>query len=119
MTTQLTGSLGEEIAAQYLVSNGYDVRERNVRFKKFEIDIVAYDTQEKMMVFVEVKTREHHSQRYPIHTAVDGRKRGAMRKAVARWVTKHDYQESGRTDVLCVSGGRVVEHIKDLGSDFY
>ncbi len=119
MTTQETGSLGEKIAADHLLSHDYDVRERNVRFQKLEIDIVAYDRSEKMMVFVEVKTRAHHSDRYPIHTAVDRRKWQAMRRAVARWVTKHQYEGSGRIDVLCVSSGVVVEHIKDLGSDFY
>lgn len=119
MTTQETGFQGEEIAALYLASSGYDVRERNVHFRKFEIDIVAYDRAEKMMVFVEVKTRGHHSDQYPIHTAVDQRKWGAMRKAVARWVIRHQYEGSGRIDILSVSNGRVVEHIKDLGSDFY
>ncbi len=119
MTTQETGFLGEEIAAGHLLSQGYDIHERNVRFQKWEIDIVAYDPSEKMMVFVEVKTRMHHSDRYPIHTAVDRRKWNAMRKAVARWVTKHQYEGPGRIDVLCVSGRGVVEHIKDLGSDFY
>ncbi len=119
MTTQETGSLGEEVAARYLVSHGYEVRERNVRFQKLEIDIVAYDSAEKMMVFVEVKTRGHHSDQYPIHTSVDRRKRKAMRNAVARWVTRHQYDGPGRIDVLSVSNARVVEHLKDLGSDFY
>lgn len=119
MTTQQTGSEGEEIAASYLTANRYDVRERNVRFQKLEIDIVAYDRIEKMMVFVEVKTRSHHSDRYPIHTAVDRRKWKAMKRAVARWVTRHQYEGSGRIDVLSISQGKVVEHLKDLGSDFY
>ena len=38
-----TGMLGENIAADYLRARGYDVRERNVRFRNLEIDIVAYD----------------------------------------------------------------------------
>ncbi len=119
MTTQQTGSLGEEIAASYLASKQYEIRERNVHFQKLEIDIVAYDRTEKMMVFAEVKTRGHHSEQYPIHTAIDRRKWKAMRRAVARWVNLHRYEGSGRIDMLSVCEGRVVEHIKDLGSDFY
>lgn len=110
--------LGEAIAALYLQKSGYEIREKNVRFGKLEIDIVAYDRNQKMIVFVEVKTRSTHSSAYPVHSAVTGRKRRAMRKAVARWVTKHDYQGCGRIDVVSVSGGRIVEHIQNLGSDF-
>ncbi len=95
------------------------MRERNVRFGRYEIDIVAFDRVEKMMVFVEVKTRSNHSFAYPIRTAVDRRKRRAMRLAIARWTLQHDYDGPGRIDLLSVSNGRVIEHLKDLGSDFF
>ncbi|MSR67316.1 YraN family protein [Candidatus Peribacteria bacterium] len=119
MTTQETGAAGEKIAALYLSSHGYDIRECNVHFRKLEIDIVAYDRALSMMVFVEVKTRGTHSAAYPIHSAVDARKKKNMRKAVTRWVNLHRYEGCGRIDVLSVCHGKVVEHIKDLGSDFY
>ena len=114
-----TGMLGENIAADYLRARGYDVRERNVRFRNLEIDIVAYDRALSMMVFVEVKTRSTHSDAYPIHAAVDGRKRKNIRRAVAWWVKQHQFEGSGRIDVVSVCNAKVVEHIKDLGSDFY
>ena len=119
MTTQETGINGEETAAVYLMRQRYDVRERNVRFGRYEIDIVAYDRTEKMMVFVEVKARIRHSDAYPIRTAVDARKRRAMRQAIARWTQKHQYDGPGRIDILSVSGPAVIEHLKDLGSDFF
>lgn len=119
LSTKETGSLGENIAADYLRAHGYDIRERNVRFRKLEIDIVAYDRALSMTVFVEVKTRRSHSDAYPIHAAVDGRKRRNIRRAVACWIQKHRFEGSGRIDVLSVCDGKVVEHIKDLGSDFY
>jgi len=54
-TTLEIGSLGEDIAKKYLLSLGYKILERNWRWRKCEIDIVAIH-QDKI-VFVEVKTR--------------------------------------------------------------
>ena len=50
------GKLGEELAVQFLVDKGYEILEKNWRNKHKEIDIVAKDGSE--LVIVEVKTRE-------------------------------------------------------------
>jgi putative endonuclease len=49
------GSFGESWAAAHLARQGYEILERNVRFRSGEIDIVARDGPE--LVFVEVKSR--------------------------------------------------------------
>lgn len=49
------GRLGEDLAAEYLKEQGYELLERNVRFSVGEIDIVAQKDGETQ--FVEVKTR--------------------------------------------------------------
>lgn len=118
-SSQERGKQGEDIAAKYLIDLGYEIRERNVRLKRDEIDIVAYDRVRDMMVFVEVKTRSRNSETYPIRTSVDRRKRIAMKRAVARWVVAHEYEGAGRIDLLCVEGGRVAEHIMDIGAKLY
>ncbi len=51
------GDWGEEYAAQYLVSKGYVIKERNWRSGKRDIDIVALTEDGLQIVFVEVKTR--------------------------------------------------------------
>lgn len=51
------GKWGEDRATDYLVSNGYIIRDRNWRHNHLELDIVAIDTQTDTLVFVEVKTR--------------------------------------------------------------
>ncbi len=117
--TASTGREGEAIAARYLLERGYRIIERNVRLQRYEIDIVAHDMKRAITVFAEVKTRSSHSSAYPVRTAVDPRKRRAMREAVARWVTAHEFEGEGRIDIICVSGGSVVEHIEDVGSDFF
>ena len=49
------GKLGEDIAANRLTSEGYEILERQWRYKHKEIDIIAQDKAE--LVFIEVKTR--------------------------------------------------------------
>ena len=51
-----TARLGEEIAAKFLVKKGYEIIDRNFRKGYGEIDIVA--VKNKILVFVEVKTRK-------------------------------------------------------------
>ena len=36
-----TGNFGENLAANYLIKNGYRIRERNFVFEKAEVDIIA------------------------------------------------------------------------------
>lgn len=49
------GQIGENIACEYLVDNGYKIIERNFRKPWGEIDIIA-KAPDKTLVFVEVKT---------------------------------------------------------------
>jgi putative endonuclease len=49
------GKLGEEIAVRYLLEQGYKILERNWRNQHKEIDIIAMDGEE--LVIVEVKAR--------------------------------------------------------------
>lgn len=49
------GKLGEDLACEYLIKNGYKILERNFRKPWGELDIVAM-ARDKTLVFVEVKT---------------------------------------------------------------
>lgn len=50
-----TGQTGEQQAAAWLASRGYEILQRNWRFSHFEIDIIA--RKNGRLHFVEVKTR--------------------------------------------------------------
>ncbi len=54
------GKQGEDLAAQYLLDKGYDILERNWRYRHAEVDLIA--RKKNRLHFVEVKTR--HSVRY-------------------------------------------------------
>lgn len=49
------GKFAEEKAAEFYISNGYAIRERNWRLGKIEIDIIAQEG--NTIVFIEVKAR--------------------------------------------------------------
>ena len=54
------GILGEQLAVEYLIKKGYVILEKNFRFEKHEIDIIAKDKQ--VLIVVEVKTRSTSNQ---------------------------------------------------------
>ena len=63
-----TGKRGEEIAAQYLLKKGYKILDKNWRYFRNEIDIVALDG--IFLVVAEVKTRSSDKM-MPPEMAVD------------------------------------------------
>lgn len=57
------GTLGEDFAEKYILSQGFVVIQRNFRTKIGEIDIIAKDG--KYIVFIEVKARKSINFGYP------------------------------------------------------
>ena len=55
-----TGRIGEDLACKYLSKKGYEIIERNARYKWGELDIVAKDPA-NTLVFVEVKTMRQNN----------------------------------------------------------
>lgn len=51
------GADKEQLAAEYLIDNGYTVLERNFRSRTGEIDIIA--SKDNYLVFIEVKYRSN------------------------------------------------------------
>ncbi|MEN8187811.1 MAG: YraN family protein, partial [Bacteroidota bacterium] len=49
------GKKGEDLAVEFLIKNGFEILDRNWRFKKAEIDIIAQ--KDDLLVMAEVKTR--------------------------------------------------------------
>lgn len=53
----IIGKQGEEMAVDYLMNLGYKIKQRNFRSRFGEIDIIAYDVNNKNTVFIEVRTK--------------------------------------------------------------
>ena len=99
------GADKEQLAARYLVDNGYAVLERNFRNKTGEIDIIA--KKDNYIVFVEVKYG------YAVE-AVNYRKQQIIRRVAQFYMTTR-YKSCDipcRFDVIGIDG-ETVTHIKN------
>ncbi len=99
---QALGRLGEDIAADYLIKNGYTVTNRNLHMGRNELDIIAED--DGFIVFVEVKTRtclypESGAFGIPAN-AVDISKRKNTVKAARDYLASYFGGKQPRLDVI-------------------
>jgi putative endonuclease len=106
------GRKGEDLAASYLRSLGWEIVERNYTTWLGEIDLVCRD--HGTLVFVEVKTRTSSGIARP-DQSVTQRKQAKLRRLVEEYLMKHNLESSDvRFDVLGITlGGRrpEFEHI--------
>ena len=100
--TSEIGRWGEEVAARYLVRQGYKVLTRNYRTPAGELDIVAQDG--NSIVFVEVKTRRTSSFGPP-QAAVTPKKAAHIIAAAQHYLLDTEQIEGDwRIDVVAVFG---------------
>ena len=112
-----TGELGEEVAANFLSTNGYRILERNFRCKGGEVDIIARDPGDNSLVFIEVKARKGLSYGVP-QLAVTPFKQRQNSKAALTWLSKNKLHDTNaRFDVIAIllhtDGLHAVDHIKN------
>ena len=93
------GQQGEQAAADFLENKGYKILNRNWRYKRAELDIVAMDAQ--TMVFVEVKTRTDYTFDRP-ENAVDGKKQRLMTQAAIAYMSESGHDWAIRFDIVGV-----------------
>lgn len=108
-----TGKVGEELARQFLVENGYAILETNWRLGKLEADIIAY--KEGVVVFVEVKTRSSLDYGEPVEFVSRSKQRGYVKMANV-YMSVRDRDEEARFDIIGVDttgGGYRINHFPD------
>lgn len=101
-TTTELGRYGEEVAAEYLVSKGYTILERNYRYDHREIDIIARtDTR---LVFVEVKARTDNARNLKRYgrpsSAVTKQKQKLISDAAFFYMRSNSIHMGARIDVI-------------------
>lgn len=107
------GKLGENLAQQHLVKQGFAILETNYREGKYEVDIIAY--KENLIVFAEVKTRSDMDYGNP-EDFVDRRKQRAYIRMANNYVIQNNREEEVRFDIIAVaisSTGHQINHIED------
>jgi putative endonuclease len=107
------GKAGEEIAAEYLSQKGYLILERNWKFGRNEIDIIARDG--NFVVIAEVKTRSSNYFAEP-ETAVTRDKQRILVRAANAFMNYRRQRGEVRFDVIAVlilPESQQVNHIAD------
>jgi len=94
-----TGRAGEQIAAAHLRSKGYRILQRNWRFRRAEVDIIA--ARDQWLVFCEVKTRTSTLYGAP-ETFVKRRKMALMLDAAIEYREIANHTGEIRFDILAV-----------------
>lgn len=107
------GKKGEQMAVNFLINNGYDIIERNYRFDKAEVDIIA--KQQDVLAIVEVKARSSVDFGDP-QDFVKPKQIKNLVKTVDEYVTENDLDVEVRFDIVAiVKEGKnyTIEHLKD------
>ncbi len=107
------GKQGEEIAVKYLTDKGYEILERNWRNRHKEIDIIAKDG--KDLVIVEVKTRKSNSYGEP-DLAVNKQKQRLLIYAANAYIYRYNLDIDTRFDIISIyfrEGKPIIDHIED------
>lgn len=107
------GKLGEELAVEYLIKNGYEILDTNWTFQKAEIDIIAQ--KEKTLAVVEVKTRSSIEFGLP-QEFVKPKKIQLLVKAINEYVITKNLDVDVRFDIIAINKeGKsfAIEHLID------
>jgi putative endonuclease len=106
----VSGQKAEKKAALFLQEKGYEILERNYRYKRSEIDIIA--RKENTLVFVEVKYRSKNSYGNP-EASVDEKKETQVLNGAENYIFEKDWNGEIRFDIISILSSHVIEHFED------
>jgi len=107
------GKKGEELAVEFLQKKDYQILERNWRFKKAEIDIIAL--KKDVLAVIEVKTRSSSYFGNP-QDFVNEKKIQLLVEAVNEYVISKDIDVEVRFDIVAIiktKNNFSIEHLED------
>ncbi len=108
------GKRGEDLALAFLELKGYEMVERNWRYRRAEIDIIA--RLDEKLIFIEVKTRSSEAFGAP-EEFVSSRKQDLVARAAGAYILKVNHDWLIRYDVVAVlllpDGTHRIEHFED------
>lgn len=107
------GKKGEQLAIDYLIEKGYTILDKNWRFQKAEIDIIAQ--KENTLAVVEVKTRSSDFFGNP-QDFVNQKKIQLSVSAINEYVISKDLDVDVRFDIIAIIKTEKeikIEHLED------
>ena len=109
------GKKGEDKAIEYLQNSGYKILEKNWRYRRAEIDIIARESKSGILVFLEVKSRSYDYFGEP-ELSVDDRKKILIADAASAYMDKISYNWEIRFDIISIlfnAEKPEIKHFKD------
>lgn len=110
------GKKGEQLAVDFLLTKGYTIIERNYRFDKAEVDIIAQKNE--TLAIIEVKTRSTSDFGNP-QDFVKPKQIQRLVKAVDEYVNTHDLDVEVRFDIIAIIKEDRQFNIEHLENAFY
>ncbi|TYP99571.1 putative endonuclease [Tenacibaculum adriaticum] len=107
------GKKGEELAIEYLQKKGYTIVEKNYRFQKAEIDVIA--KKDNVLAVVEVKTRSTTFFGNP-EEFVNQKKIKLLTSAIDNYVFENNLDVEVRFDIIAIIKKQTrfsIEHLED------
>lgn len=112
-STKEIGDEAEDLAVNYLISQGFSILERNWRFQHMELDILA--TKSGLLVVVEVKSRAGNYIVEP-QMAVNRNKQNLIISATNAYLLKKNLDLEVRFDIISIvfyKSDYKLEHIEN------
>ncbi|MBT8317884.1 MAG: YraN family protein [Lutibacter sp.] len=107
------GKEGEKLAEEFLLKNGYQIIEKNWRFKKAEVDIIA--KKNEILAIIEVKTRSNNYFGNP-QDFVNQKKIKLLVEAINQYVISKELDLDVRFDIIAIlknNNALEIEHLED------
>ncbi len=107
------GKQGEQMAIDYLIKKNYTIRDKNWRYLKAEVDIIAQ--KENTIVAVEVKTRSSDYFGDP-QNFITKKKIKLLVMAMNEYVVSKDLDVEVRFDIIAILQNKKafkIEHLED------
>ncbi|MEK6757331.1 MAG: YraN family protein [Bacteroidota bacterium] len=116
MNSRKEGSRGEDLAAEYLAKNGYSILERNFRFERGEVDLIARDGDE--LVFIEVKARRSDAFGLP-EDAITPQKEEQIKRVAEGYLFERQIENQAcRFDVVAITYNQGKSDIRIIRNAF-
>ncbi|MDH5415129.1 MAG: YraN family protein [Flavobacteriaceae bacterium] len=107
------GKKGEQLAINFLVKKGYSILDKNWRYQKAEIDIIAQ--KKDTLAVVEVKTRSSIDFGNP-QDFVNPKKIKLLVSAIDEYIINKDLDVNVRFDIIAIvreGNNFTIEHLED------
>jgi putative endonuclease len=110
------GNLGEEIAISYLLKHGYEILDKNWRFKHLEVDIIARIN--GVLVIVEVKLRASNAFGAPEEFVTKAKQKKVI-KAAHYYIIENNIQSETRFDIISIIQNANQLEVEHIPAAFY